>query len=141
MTPVSTFGIELIGRIILLAIFWFTLRFGWWVPLASTVIFWQIWNLISPRPGYYFDTTPTDLFKMLADFITFGVYGGYVICSVIVFGRHVGNWYGWAIGLILGLVVVQILGLLWPHAGTTKLFKAKCDRWHAVEQIVGRERR
>lgn len=51
---------------------------------------------------------------MLADFTTFGMYGGYVIYSVVVFGRHIGSWYGWAIGLVVGLVVVQILGLLWP---------------------------
>lgn len=47
---------------------------------------------------------------MLADFITFGIYAGYVVYSVIVFGRHIGSWYGWVIGLILGL--------LWP------------TRWH-----------
>lgn len=114
MTPVFCFIIELIGRIILLAVFWFTLRLGWWVPLVSTLIFWQIWNLISPRTGYYFDTTSTDLLKMLADFITFGIYGGYVLYSVVVFGRHIAAWYGWVIGLILSFVVVQILGLLWP---------------------------
>jgi len=112
------FIVELIGRIILIVVFWFTLRMGWWVPLVSTVLFWQIWNMISPRSGYYFDTTSTDLFKMLADLTTFGIYAGYVVYSVIVFGRHIGAWYGLVIGLILSLVVVQILGLLWP------------TRWH-----------
>jgi len=125
MNAASSFMIEFVGRILLVGVFWFSLRFGWWVPMVSAVLFWQIWNMISPRSGYYFDTTSTDLFKMIADFITFGIYAGYVVYSVIVFGRHIGSWYGWVIGLVLSLLIVQILGLLWPA------------RWHD-EGVQGR---
>ena len=62
--------------------------------------------------------------KLVADAITWILWLGYIGYSIVSFGLNLGHWYGWVIGVVVGLVVAQFLGFIWPH------------RWH-LEKVEG----
>jgi len=89
--------------------------------LFSAPLFWQVWNY-SSRIGSLL-TVQADFLRLFADLISHAIYLAYLTYCIVGFGHHIGSWYGWVIGIAVGLVVVQILGLLWPR------------RWHI--EVIG----
>ena len=111
---------EFVGRILLVALVVLGLSFAWWLPLIIAPIFWQAWDTPLGRRARI--TQPAA--KVAADLVTHAIWLGYILYSIISFGFKVGHWYGWLAGAIIGLVVAQFMGLLWPH------------RWH-LERVDG----
>jgi hypothetical protein len=116
----QSFAKELIGRVILIALVLGSYLLKWWIPLIVGPLFWQIWNTVTGRRS----RIPHPVLKLIADAITWILWLSYIVYSIVSFGLNIGHWYGWLIGVVVGFVVAQILGLLWPK------------RWH-LEQVDG----
>ncbi len=114
MNDTTVFIKEVVGRAILIAVSIITFSIKWWIPLILAPLFWQIWDTAFGRRSRILST----VIKLTADAITWILWLSYIVYAIISFGLNVGHWYGWLIGLIIGLVVAQFLGLIWPH------------RWH-----------
>ncbi len=118
------FVLEIIGRIILSILAVYTFSLIWWLPLVIAPIFWQIWDKALALALGRISRIFRPLLKRIADGITL-IFGlAYIVFSTVSFGMNMGHWYWWVIGAIIGIVVEQFLGLLWPI------------RWH-FEKIEG----
>ncbi len=111
---------ELSGRALLIVFTVLSASKQWWMPLVVAPVLWQFWDLTAGRRS----RIGQRLMKLIADGITWLVWLSYIIYSTVSFGLNLGHWYGWLIGIAIGLVVAQFLGLLWPH------------RWH-LERVEG----
>ena len=116
----KVFTMEIFGRLALILLCVVSFQISWWLPVVIAPIFHQVYDTKFCRRARIFNP----ILKLLADFLTYIVWIGYVVVTVYVFGQNIGHWYGWCIGIITGLVVAQILGLLFPR------------RWH-LERIDG----
>ncbi|HIJ73936.1 MAG TPA: hypothetical protein HPP83_07530 [Candidatus Hydrogenedentes bacterium] len=105
---------ELIGRILLIVFAVLSVDKRWWLPIVVAPLFWQLWDLTAGRRS----RINHPIFKLIADGITWIVWLAYIAYSIFGFGLNIGHWYGWVLGVVIGLVVAQFLGLLWPY------------RWH-----------
>ena len=114
MNGAQPFSKELTGRIILIVLAVGSSLARWWLPILVAPLFWQGWDIATRRGSRILDPVP----KLIADSLTWILWLGYMIYSIVSFGLNIGHWYGWGIGIVVGLVVAQFLGLLWPH------------RWH-----------
>lgn len=115
MADSQSFIKEIIGRFIVVALVVWSFFFMWWIPLIIAPLFWQIWDSLFGRHSRIYNP----VLKLIADAITYVIWLSYIAYSIIFFGRNVGHWYVWLIGVILGIFIAQILGLLWPN------------RWHS----------
>jgi hypothetical protein len=120
MNSTLSFWKELAGRIILIVLAAYSYFITWWLPIIVAPFFWQLWDILTGRHSRI--TEPIS--KLLADLITHLLWAGYIIYSIVSFGYNIDQWYGWLFGIIVGLVIAQLLGLLWPH------------RWH-LETMQG----
>ena len=109
-----SFAKELTGRVILIALVVGSLLLKWWVPLIVAPLFWKVWDTVVGRRSRIIQP----VLKLIADAITYALWLGYVVYSIMSFGLNVGHWYGWLIGVVVGFAVAQIFGFLWPN------------RWH-----------
>ena len=120
MNSNQSFAKELTGRVILIALVIGSLFLKWWVPLIVAPLCWQVWDTVVGRRSRIVHP----VLKLIADGITWALWLGYIVYSIVSFGRNVGHWYGWLIGVVVGFAVAQFLGFLWPH------------RWH-LEAVEG----
>jgi hypothetical protein len=122
--------LEILGRAVLAAVVAISFLVGWWCPLVAAPVCWQIWDTAFGRRRWDperlgLNRTLADTIKFAADGISWLFWLAYLLYAILSFGRHIGNWYGWTLGVLLGLIVAQFLGLLWPY------------RWH-TETMEGR---
>lgn len=114
MNGIQAFTKELTGRAMLIVLVSFSIPVKWWIPIIVAPLFWQIWDTLIGRRSRIDNLT----LKLIADMITWVIWLSYIAYSIISFGQNLEHWYGWLIGVLVGLVIAQFLGLLWPH------------RWH-----------
>ena len=117
----TSFATEFLGRVILVALAALTATEVWWGPLVVAPLFWQIWDAVFGQRS----RISTGGLKLMADGLTYMIWLSYVGYAIVSMGRNIGYWYGWVLGVAVGIGVAQLLGLLWPH------------RWH-LERIEGR---
>jgi len=110
---------ELIERILLIIIFFYSLKISWWLPILVVPIFHQTIGFVFCKKRIF-----SPIIKLAADLFSFIIYIGYIAIVTYLFGKNIGTWHGWVLGLIVGLFIGQILGLLFPM------------RWH-YEHIEG----
>ena len=120
MNSTKHFIEEMIGRILLISFCILSVSRRWWLPLIIAPVFWQLWDRTTARGPRILQS----ILKLIADGITHLLWLTYIGYSIVAFGLNIGHWYGWSLGVIVGLIVAHIFGLLWPH------------RWH-LEVVDG----
>ena len=126
--------LEFIARLLMILGTWFAFRYTWWAPLVAAPLIWQILWLFHGQvivPERLTDEIVSSLYfkfymsvRLFLDFLTHAIYITYWGLAIVLCWRHFGHWWGLVIGCVVGLLVVQIFGLLWPH------------RWHK-EALIG----
>lgn len=136
-------GKELVGRLLMVVGCKEVYYWAWWGPLVAAPLIWQIFELFAfffenrrmrkkmeeslsgktVWPPAMNEIGPVQ--RLILDFISWGIYLAYIGFSVYLCGRNIGSWYGWLIGLAIGLFVAQLLGWLFPY------------RWHK-EVMMGK---
>jgi len=105
---------ELIGRGLLIALSVGAFLVKWWIPLIIAPFFWQVWETVTGQ----WSRAQNPVLKLIADAVTWVLWIGYIVYSIVSFELTIGHWYGLVLGVVVGLVVAQFFHLLWPH------------RWH-----------
>ena len=112
---------EILGRVVVAGTCIYGYSKEWWLPLIIAPLFWKIWDSWVCPKGIIIDKG----YKLFADFTTYIICLLYIAYSVWVFHININHWYGWIIGLMIGIVVGHFLGFLFPR------------RWH-LEAVTER---
>ncbi len=72
----------------------------WWVISIVFPLVMSASNLVYRKD----QPLPDNKYRMIVDTCIMLTQTGYVISQVIIYQRHIGSWYGWIIGLIIGWV-------------------------------------
>jgi len=117
--------LEIIARLLMILGTWFAFRLAWWAPLLAAPLIWQILKPLHSRTIVLERLTDEIVssrsfraymgVKLFLDYWTHVVYVVYWGLAVVLCWIHFGHWWGLAIGGVVGLLVVQIFGLLWPN--------------------------
>ena len=128
---------ELLGRLIMVAGCKEAYHWAWWGPLLAAPLIWQIFDIytifidsrkmrkkmeesLSGETSWFPNMNEIgQIQRLILDFITHGIYLTYIGLSIYLCGKNIGSWYGWLIGLVIGLFVAQLLGWLFPHRWQT----------------------
>ena len=89
---------------------YFLYQWIWWTGTVAFPIFMmfgkQAWKRYIPKSKY----------RSILDAIIMIVHFAYVISQIIIFHLHIGSWYGWLIGLIVGWLLMGLMTpLRWKH--------------------------
>jgi hypothetical protein len=105
--------VELVGRVICVVLAVYSYRFRWWAPLVVVPLFNQVyeWPFISMKINWLILNRWV---RLLANVITWILYFGYIGLSLLLFTTRIPHWYGWLIGLGVGIVVTRFLEFIFP---------------------------
>lgn len=86
--------------IIAVVISWYVYSWKWWAVSISFPLIMSISNFMYDKPS------KKTKYRRKVDTIIMITQIGYIISQIIIFQIHLGEWYGWLIGCLLGYLLM-----------------------------------